>query len=93
MKVRERSPYLCVRDTSAANAFYRDAFGGEERLGLPEPSGRIGHAEIAMGDLRRPFTPPFRPGTSALRTRSRPDPAFPPSSTPREPGGVGSPLH
>ncbi len=92
MNVRETAPYLCVRDTSAAIAFHRDALGAEENLRLTEPSGRIGLTEIAICGLRRPFTPPFRPRTSALRARSRPDPAFPRSSTPREPGGDGSPL-
>jgi hypothetical protein len=85
-------PCLCVRETSAAIDFYRRAFGAAEGLRLPEPSGRIGHAEIAIGGLRRPFTPPFRPRTSALRTRSRRDPAFPQSSPPWEPAGDGAAL-
>src|SRR5262247_800579 len=49
MAIHELFPYLCVRDTSEAIAFYRRAFGAEEKLRLTEPSGRIGHAEIEIG--------------------------------------------
>src|SRR5262249_4921535 len=34
----------------AAIAFYAKAFGATERFRLSEPSGRIGHAEIQIGD-------------------------------------------
>jgi PhnB protein len=44
-------PYLCVRDAFRALEFYRDAFGAEEIMRLVDPSdGRIGHAEIRIGD-------------------------------------------
>ena len=49
MIVREIFPYLCVRNASEAIAFYRRAFGAEEKLRLTEPGGRIGHAEIDIG--------------------------------------------
>ncbi len=49
MTVHELFPYLCVRNTSEAIAVYRRAFGAEERFRLTEPSGRVGHAEIALG--------------------------------------------
>jgi len=49
MAIHELFPYLCVRDTSEAIAFYRRAFGAEEKLRLTEPSGRVGHAEIDLG--------------------------------------------
>lgn len=49
MKVHELFPYLTVRNTAEAIAFYRRAFGAEEKLRLTEPSGRIGHAEIEIG--------------------------------------------
>ena len=42
--------YLAYRDAAAAIAFYKRAFGAKERLRLSEPSGKIGHAEIAIGD-------------------------------------------
>jgi PhnB protein len=44
------TPYLVVRDAPAALDFYARAFGAEERLRLTDPSGRIGHAYMAVGD-------------------------------------------
>lgn len=49
MSVHELFPYLCVRSTSEAIAFYQRAFGATELFRLVEPSGRIGHAEIQIG--------------------------------------------
>lgn len=49
MAVRELFPYLCVRDASAAIAFYVRAFGAKEKFRLTEPAGRVGHAEIELG--------------------------------------------
>ena len=49
MHVHELFPYLCVRNTSEAIAFYARAFGAQEKFRLTEPSGRVGHAEIAIG--------------------------------------------
>jgi uncharacterized glyoxalase superfamily protein PhnB len=49
MSVHELFPYLCVRDSSAAVAFYQRAFGATELFRLVEPSGRVGHAEISIG--------------------------------------------
>lgn len=50
MAVHEVYPYLCVKSASAAIAFYQEAFGATEKFRLVEPSGRVGHAEIALGD-------------------------------------------
>jgi len=44
------TPYLIVSDGAAAIAFYAEAFGAAERLRLDRPDGKIGHAEIAIGD-------------------------------------------
>jgi PhnB protein len=44
------TPYLCVRDAAQAIEFYQKAFGAREVMRLAEPSGRIGHAEIRIGD-------------------------------------------
>jgi len=49
MTIAELFPYLCVTDTAAAIAFYRDAFGATEKFRLTEPGGRIGHAEMDFG--------------------------------------------
>jgi len=47
--VHEVFPYLRVRDSNAAIAFYTQAFGAVERMRLVEPSGRVGHAELEIG--------------------------------------------
>ena len=44
------TPYLIVNDGNAAVAFYREAFGARERLRLDSPGGKIGHAELEIGD-------------------------------------------
>src|SRR5215470_13112634 len=42
--------HMTVHDAKAAIAFYAKAFGATEAFRLTEPSGRIGHAEIQIGD-------------------------------------------
>lgn len=42
-------PYLIVSDGAAALNFYSKAFGGKERFRM-EKEGRIGHAEVEIGD-------------------------------------------
>lgn len=44
------TPYLCVDDATAAIDFYTRAFAAEETLRLADPDGKIGHAEIQIGD-------------------------------------------
>ena len=46
------TPYLIVRGAAQALDFYEAAFGATELYRLPDPSGRIGHAEIQIGDSR-----------------------------------------
>ncbi len=46
---RAATPYLCVKDAAAALRFYVDAFGAVEIMRIPQPDGRIGHAEIRIG--------------------------------------------
>jgi PhnB protein len=41
---------LTFKNASAAIEFYKKAFGAKERMRLSEPGGKIGHAEIAIGD-------------------------------------------
>jgi PhnB protein len=43
------TPYLCVDGASAAIDFYTTVFGASERMRMPEPSGKIGHAELEIG--------------------------------------------
>lgn len=44
------TPYLIVDGAAAAIEYYRKAFGASELLRMPDPQGRIGHAEIRIGD-------------------------------------------
>jgi PhnB protein len=44
------SPYLSVDGASAAIDFYSKVFGATERARMPMPGGRIGHAELQLGD-------------------------------------------
>jgi len=44
------SPYLIVRDGAAAIDFYQKVFGAKLRMKLDGPGGRIGHAELEIGN-------------------------------------------
>lgn len=44
------TPYLIIDGAAAAIEFYKKAFGATEVLRMPSPDGRIGHAEITVGD-------------------------------------------
>ncbi len=44
------TPYLIVNDAAKAIAFYKKAFGATELMRMETPDGRIGHAEIRIGD-------------------------------------------
>jgi PhnB protein len=41
---------LAVEDAAQAIDFYKQAFGATERMKMPAPGGKIGHAELAIGD-------------------------------------------
>lgn len=44
------TPYLIFSDASKAIDFYKEAFGATELFRMPTPEGKIGHAEIKIGD-------------------------------------------
>ena len=44
------TPYLVVRGGAQALDFYKRAFGATELFRMADPSGKIGHAEIRIGD-------------------------------------------
>jgi PhnB protein len=44
------SAYLCVDGASAAIDFYSKVFGASERVRMPAPGGKVGHAEVQLGD-------------------------------------------
>jgi PhnB protein len=44
------TPYIIVKGADAAIKFYEKVFGAKEGFRLAEPGGRIGHAEVKIGD-------------------------------------------
>jgi PhnB protein len=46
------TPYLACSDAAAAIDFYKAAFGATEVMRMPGPGGKIGHAEVKIGDSR-----------------------------------------
>ncbi len=44
------SPYICVAGAEDAIAFYAAVFGATERMRIATPDGKVGHAELAIGD-------------------------------------------
>jgi PhnB protein len=44
------TPYLIVKGAANAIEFYKKAFGASEIMRFDGPDGRIGHAEIKIGD-------------------------------------------
>ena len=49
---RSVTPYLCCRNAGAAIDFYKKAFGATEVMRMGAPDGKVGHAEIQIGDSR-----------------------------------------
>lgn len=46
------TPYLIAKDATKAIEFYQKAFGAKEVMRLTMPGGKIGHAEMEIGDSR-----------------------------------------
>jgi PhnB protein len=46
------TPYLSIKGASDAIEFYKKAFGAKEVMRMGEPGGRIGHAELQIGDSK-----------------------------------------
>ncbi len=44
------TPYLVIKGAAAAIDFYKRVFGAAEMFRMPMPDGRIGHAELKIGD-------------------------------------------
>src|SRR5438445_10358784 len=47
---RSVTPYLTLNDAARAIDFYKRAFGAQETMRMGAPGGKIGHAEIKIGD-------------------------------------------
>jgi len=46
------TPYLIIRGAADAIEFYKKAFGATELFRFPGPDGKIGHAEMQIGNSR-----------------------------------------
>jgi PhnB protein len=44
------TPYLIVNDAAGAIAFYQQTLGAKERFRMSGPDGKVGHAELQIGD-------------------------------------------
>jgi PhnB protein len=58
------TPYLAVDDAAEAIEFYKKAFGAKERVRMEAPDGRIGHAELEIGDSLVMLSDPFPQATT-----------------------------
>ncbi len=46
------TPYLVIKGAAKAIDYYKEVFGATEVMRMPAPDGRIGHAELQIGDSR-----------------------------------------
>jgi PhnB protein len=53
------TPYLAVDDAAEALEYYKKAFDAKERGRMEAPDGKIGHAEIQIGDSLVMLSDPF----------------------------------
>ncbi len=44
------TPYLIVKDAAQAINYYKKVFGATETVRMPGPDGKIGHAELKIGN-------------------------------------------
>lgn len=47
---RSVMPYLIIDGAAQAIEFYKKAFGATERMRMGAPGGKVGHAELQIGD-------------------------------------------
>ena len=53
------SAYLAVDDAAKAIDWYKTAFGAEEVVRMHGPDGKVGHAELQIGDSKLMLSDPF----------------------------------
>ena len=56
------SPYISVDGAAAAIDFYTKVLGAKERMRMPGPDGKIGHAELQIGDSVLMLADPWEEG-------------------------------
>ena len=71
------TPYLFVQGAAGAIDFYKAAFNAKELMRMPAPGGRVGHAQIRIGnshimlaDEFRTWVPLDQKGSAVLRSCS-----------------------
>ncbi len=72
------TPHILAHDASAAIDFYKHVFGATERMLMVQPDGKVGHAELQIGD------------SVVMLADEFPDMGF---VGPKTIGGSGSSLH
>ena len=63
-------PSLCFEDAAFAMVFYQNAFGAKELYRLTEPDGKVGHAEMLIGDSPIALSDEY-PDIAVLSAKSR----------------------
>ena len=46
------TPYLVIKGAAKAIEYYKNVFGATEFVRMDDPSGRVGHAELQIGNSR-----------------------------------------
>jgi PhnB protein len=46
------TPYLVIKGAAKAIEYYKNVFGATEVVRMDDPSGRVGHAELQIGNSR-----------------------------------------
>jgi PhnB protein len=72
------TPYLGIDGAADAIEFYKKVLGAKERMRMPGPDGRIGHAELEIGN------------SIVMLADSNPDMGFP---NPKDIGGTPVTIH
>ena len=62
------TPYLSLDDAAGAIEFYKQAFGAKEQMRMDAPGGKIGHAQLQIGDSLVMLSDAF-PGSSVRPPR------------------------
>ena len=59
-RARAIVPYICVADAAAALDWYADVFGATETMRVVGDDGRVGHAELQLGDVTMYLSDEYR---------------------------------
>lgn len=64
------TPYLGIKEAARAIEFYKKAFGAIEMFRLEGPDGRVGHAELKIGDSSLMLAEPCDQGAGLTASES-----------------------